>query len=269
MKKFSSRFYTVLVFAFLYIPILVLIFNSFNASKSRTVWTGFTLDWYKKLFSNETILSSLCNTLLVAAVASVVATILGTLASLGIFGMKKLTKTILLDITYLPMLNPEIVTGVSLMLLFVSVNMEFGYLTLILSHITFCVPYVILNVLPKLRQMDRYLVDAAMDLGCDRFQAFFKVILPEIMPGVVAGFLMSLTYSIDDFVISYFTYGPASQTLSITIFSMTRRKVSPEINALSAIIFVVVLTVLLISNYSGLLGKQDNKKQKTLKKEED
>jgi len=249
VKRISNKIYVAIVFAFLYIPIIVLIINSFNASKSRTVWTGFTFDWYKRLFANETILTSLLNTLVVAAVASVVATILGTMAAISIYNMKKLSRTIVMNVTMLPMVNPEIVTGVSLMLLFVSLNMNFGFTTLILSHIVFCVPYVILNVLPKLRQMDKNLIDAAMDLGCNNTQAFTKVVIPEIMPGIITGFLMSLTYSIDDFVISYFTYGPSSQTLSITIFSMTRRKVSPEINALSAMIFIVVLVVLLVMNF--------------------
>ncbi len=248
MKKTTSNIYIALVFLFLYAPIAVLIANSFNASKSRTVWTGFTLDWYRRLFTNETIINSLGNTLLVAAAASVAATILGTMAAIGIFHMKKISRSLIINITYLPILNPEIVTGVSLMLLFVALKMEFGYTTLILSHITFCVPYVILNVLPKLRQMNRNLYDAAMDLGCNPLSAFFKAVIPEIMPGIITGFLMALTYSIDDFVISYFTYGATSQTLSITIFSMTRRKVSPEVNALSAIIFAVVFTVLIIMN---------------------
>jgi len=260
VKRISNKIYVGLVFAFLYIPIIVLIVNSFNASKSRTVWTGFTLDWYKRLFANETIFSSLLNTLIVAAIASVIATLLGTIAAISIYNMKKLSRTIVMNVTYLPLLNPEIVTGVSLMLLFVSLNMNFGFTTLILSHITFCVPYVILNVMPKLRQMDRNLIDAAMDLGCNSMQAFTKVVIPEIMPGIITGFLMSLTYSIDDFVISYFTYGPSSQTLAITIFSMTRRKVSPEINALSAIIFVVVLVVLLIMNYAKP-DKSDEKRK--------
>lgn len=248
MKKLSSKLYMALVFGFLYIPIFVLIINSFNASKSRTVWTGFTFDWYKKLFNNEVILNSLVNTLIIAVIASVIATILGTAAAIGIFNMKRMTKSLIINITYLPIINPEIVTGVSLMLLFVFLNIDLGVVTLVLAHITFCVPYVILNVLPKLHQMNRHLYEAAMDLGCNPMQAFFKVIIPEIMPGIITGFLMSITYSIDDFVISYFTHGATSQTLPITIFSMTRRKVSPEVNALSAIIFVVILVVLLIMN---------------------
>lgn len=248
MKKTVSRLYIGLVFLFLYIPIFVLIAYSFNESKSRTVWTGFTLDWYYKLFHNETILTSLVNTIVVALIASILSTILGTAASIGIYNMRRATKTVIMNITYLPILNPEIVSGVSLMLLFVFAKIEFGYVTLILAHLTFCVPYVILNVMPKLRQMNPSLCEAAMDLGCNQFQVYRKVIIPEILPGILTGFLMSLTYSIDDFVISYFTYGPTSQTLSITIFSMTRRKVSPEVNALSAIIFVVVLSVLLVMN---------------------
>lgn len=248
-KKLTfSKLFTILIFVFLYAPIFVLIANSFNASKSRTVWTGFTLDWYSKLFNNETILTSLANSLLVALVAAVCATILGTLAAIGIYNMKPFTRRAVMSVTNLPNINPEIVTGVSLMLLFVGINMEFGFTTLILSHIVFCVPYVILNVMPKLRQMNRSLCEAAMDLGCNQLQVFQKVIIPEITPGIITGFLMAFTYSIDDFVISYFTYGAKAQTLSITIFSMTRRKVSPEVNALSAIIFVVVLAILLIIN---------------------
>ncbi len=247
--KFSfSKLCTVLVFVFLYAPIFVLIANSFNASKSRAVWTGFTLDWYAKLFHNEMILSSLVNSLIVALVAAVVATILGTAAAIGIHNMNSVLRRFIMSVTNLPNINPEIVTGVSLMLLFVGVNMEFGFTTLILSHIVFCVPYVILNVMPKLRQMNTSLCEAAMDLGCNHWQVFRKVIIPEITPGIITGFLMAFTYSIDDFVISYFTYGAKAQTLSITIFSMTRRKVSPEVNALSTIIFVVVLAVLLIVN---------------------
>ncbi len=263
MKKAISRIYLWVVFAFLYIPIIVLIVNSFNASKSRSVWTGFTFDWYKRLFSNQAIINSLGNTLIVAAIASVLSTLLGTLAAIGIYSMRKVPRSLLINITYLPIMNPEIVTGVSLMLLFVSCKINLGYITLILAHMSFCLSYVILNVLPKLRQMDRHLYEAALDLGCSPRQAFMRVVIPEIMPGIISGFLMSFTYSIDDFVISYFTYGPTSQTLSITIFSMTRRKVSPEVNALSAIIFVVVLVVLLIVNFAG---SRDERREKQLER---
>ncbi len=252
MKKISSKIYIALVFLFLYAPIFVLIANSFNQSKSRTVWTGFTLDWYKKLFNNEVILKSLLNTLIVAAIASIISTILGTAAAIGIYKMKKITRSLIVNVTYIPIMNSEMVTGVSLMLLFVALHIDLGYFTLICAHITFCVPYVVLNVLPKLRQMNKNLYDAALDLGCSPLQAFRHVVIPEIMPGIITGFLMSLTYSIDDFTISYFTHGSTSQTLPITIYSMTRRKVSPEVNALSAIIFVVVLAVLLVMNLSDI-----------------
>lgn len=251
MRKLS-KVYLGLVLMFLYVPIFVLIVFSFNTTKSRSVMSGFTFDWYIKLFKNEIIISSLVNTILVAVLASIAATILGTAAAVGINSMRKLPKSIILNITNFPIINPEIVTGVSLMLLFVffaaRMNVEFGFVTLLIAHITFDVPYVILNVMPKFKQMDPFLYEAAQDLGCNPFKAFFKVVLPEIMPGVVSGFLMSFTFSLDDFIISYFTCGSSMQTLPVTIYSMTRRKVSPEINALSTIIFLVVVVVLIIKN---------------------
>ena len=251
MKKLS-KIYLAFIMAFLYLPIIVLIVFSFNASKSRTVFDGFTLDWYRKLFSNELIISSAINTLIVAVIASVIATVLGTVAAIGISKMRKVPKAMVMQVTNIPIMNPEIVTGVSLMLLFVffaaRMNLEFGFVTLILAHITFDVPYVVLNVMPKFRQMDPNLYEAAQDLGCGPFKSFIKVILPEILPGVISGFLMAFTFSLDDFVVSYFTSGSTAQTLPITIYAMTRRKVSPEINALSTIIFVVVLVVLIAKN---------------------
>ena len=249
MKKLS-KIYLALVMLFLYAPIFVLIVFSFNTTKSRSVISGFTLDWYVKLFHNELILGSLLNTIIVAVCASVFATILGTAAAIGINNMKKLPKTLVLQGTNIPIINPEIVTGVSLMLLFVfftvRMNVQMGFVTLIIAHITFDVPYVILNIMPKFRQMNPNLYEAAQDLGCNPVSAFFKVVLPEILPGVVSGFLMSFTFSLDDFVVSYFTSG-TTQTLPITIYSMTRRKVSPEINALSTIIFLVVVAVVVIN----------------------
>lgn len=248
MKKKISNAYISLVMFFLYAPIFVLIVYSFNQSKSRAMFTGFTLDWYRQLFSNEMILVSLRNTLIIAVISSVAATVIGTMAALGLNKINKRLRRLVMNITYIPIINPEIVTGVSLMLLFVMLRLEFGFATLILAHITFNIPYVIFNVSPKLRQLDKNIYDAALDLGCSPTQAFFKVVIPEIMPGILAGFLMSFTYSLDDFIISYFTSGPASQTLPVTIFSMTRRKVSPEINALSTIIFIIVLAALLLYN---------------------
>ena len=251
MKKLG-KIYIGLVLMFLYVPIFVLIVFSFNETKSRSVFSGFTFEWYEKLFRNEIIISSLVNTIIIAVFASIISTILGTLAAIGINSMRKFPKAVVLNITNMPIINPEIVTGVSLMLLFVffaaRMNLEFGFVTLLIAHITFDVPYVILNVMPKFQQMNPHLYEAAQDLGCSPFKAFRKVVLPEIMPGVVSGFLMAFTYSLDDFIISYFTSGSTSQTLPITIYSMTRRKVSPEINALSTLIFLVVVIVLVIKH---------------------
>lgn len=251
MKKLGKA-YLGLVLFFLYIPIFVLIVFSFNETKSRSVFSGFTLDWYIRLFNNRIIISSLINTIIIACVSSVISTVLGTLAAIGINNMKKVPKAVVMNITNMPIINPEIVTGVSLMLLFVffaaRMNLEFGFVTLLIAHITFNVPYVILNVMPKFNQMDPHIYEAAQDLGCSPIKAFRKVVLPEIMPGVISGFLMSFTYSLDDFVISYFTSGSTSQTLPITIYSMTRRKVSPEINALSTLIFITVVIILIVKN---------------------
>ena len=251
MKNILSKVYLALVMLFLYAPIFVLIVFSFNTTKSRSVISGFTFDWYVKLFHNELILGSLWNTIIVAVIASILATILGTTAAIGINNMKRLPKTLTLQGTNIPIINPEIVTGVSLMLLFVFFTMrmsfEMGFVTLIIAHITFDVPYVILNIMPKFRQMNPNIYEAAQDLGCSGVSAFFKVVLPEIMPGVISGFLMAFTFSLDDFVVSYFTSG-MTQTLPITIYSMTRRKVSPEINALSTIIFLIVVIVLVVNN---------------------
>jgi len=279
MKKLRwfGKTYIGFLMAFFYLPIIVLIIFSFNESKSRAYFTGFTLDWYKKLFTNELILTSLLNTLIIALVSSVVATVIGTAAAIGMRSMNKWMRGVHLNFTYLPMINPEIVTGVSMMLLFVSfqrifswlaevtgglvnIPFSFGFVTLILAHITFNIPYVILNVSPKLRQMDQNVYDAARDLGCNEWQALYRVVIPDIMPGISAGFLTSITMSLDDFVISYFVSGPNSQTLPITIYSMMRKKVSPEANALSAIIFVVVLAVLILINLN------DMRKEKTRKR---
>jgi len=263
MKKSMAKVYMGLVFTFLYIPILVLIVYSFNESKSMANWTGFTFHWYEKLLNNEQIMTALLNTVIIAAISSIFATMLGTVAAIGIHNMKKGSKAAVMNVSYIPIINPEIITGVSLMLLFRIFadlfNFQFGFLSLIIAHITFNVPYVIFSVIPKLRQMNPHLIEAAQDLGCNEKQAFFKVVIPEILPGVFSGFLLALTYSIDDFVVSYFTSGTKVETLPITIAGMTKKKVSPEINALSAIIFVVVLIVLLLKNFL------DNKKIREIK----
>ena len=261
--KWYAKTYIGVIMAFFYLPIFVLIAYSFNQSKSRAYFTGFTLDWYKQLFTNSVILSSLLNTLIIAVVSALVATVIGTAAAVGLDRMRGALKAVILNFTYMPIINPDIITGVSMMLLFTSIQavalwlksktgvdltFQYGYGTLILAHITFCIPYVILNVMPKLRQIDPNVYEAALDLGCSEWQAYTKVVIPDIMPGIVAGLLTSVTMSLDDFIISYFVSGPNSQTLPITIFAMTRRKVSPEVNALSTIIFVVILAVLVIVN---------------------
>ena len=252
LKRKLRKAYIGLIMAFLYAPIVMLILYSFNNSKSRGAWSGFTTKWYADLIQNESILSALLNTLIVAVISSVIATLLGTAAAVGIQAMKKRSRDLIMNFTYLPVMSPEIVMGVSLMLLFVMFKVDFSLFTVIVAHITFNVPYVILSVLPKLRQMDKYLFEAALDLGCTPLQAFTKVMLPEIMPGIITGFLIAFTFSLDDFNISYFVSGERAQTLPVLIYSMTRKRVSPEINALSAIIFVVVLAVLILTNLNDI-----------------
>ena len=244
MKKLRKA-YIALIMAFLYAPIVLLILYSFNDSKSRANWGGFTLRWYKELFSDAAIMSALSTTLSVGLLAAVFSTLLGTVGAIALYQMKRLPRKTLLSIVNLPMLNSEVVTGVSLMLLYAMANIQLGYLTLLLSHIAFCVPYVVLSVMPKLRQIDPNLAEAAQDLGATPMQGFFKVILPDIMPGVFSGFVMALTMSIDDFVVSFFTTGSGVSNLSITIYTMAKRGISPKINALSTIIFACVFVLLI------------------------
>ncbi|MDR2073811.1 MAG: ABC transporter permease [Oscillospiraceae bacterium] len=245
LAKFLNRLYLVLIFLILYSPVLVLVFFSFNASKSRAHWGGFSLCWYKTLFRDKTILHSASNTLALAVISAFLATILGVSACVGMINYGKKTAALIMNLTNIPMISPDIVSGVSLMMFFSFIRKFTGFLnpgiiTLIIAHTTFCAPYSFLSVLPKLHQITPQTFEAACDLGCPPFKAFFKVILPEIMPGIISGLFMAFAMSIDDFVISYFTSGNI-QTLPITIYSMTRKSVSPEINALSSIIFVIVL----------------------------
>lgn len=248
VKKISKRLYTFLIFLFLYAPIIVLIAFSFNNSKSRGVWGGFTLKWYVELFKNAEVLKSLYHTILIAVLSSIISTVIGTFAALGIYNMKGFSKAVVLNLNYLPVLNPDIVTAVSLMVLFRFLRLELGLTTLLLSHISFSIPYVILSILPKLKQMNIHLAEAAMDLGATPFYALRKVIIPEIMPGIITGGLMAFTLSIDDFVISFFNTGHGISNLSITIFSMARRGINPVINALSTLMFISLLILLLIIN---------------------
>ena len=248
VNKGLKKIYTFLIFLFLYAPIIVLIVFSFNSSKSRGVWSGFTFKWYVELFKDAEVLKALYYTLLIAVLSSIISTIIGTFAAIGIYGMPGISKKIMLNLNYLPVLNPDIVTAVSLMTLFRFIRIEFGFITMLLSHITFCIPYVILSILPKLKQMNKHLAEAAMDLGATPFYALRKIIIPEIMPGIVTGALMAFTLSVDDFVISFFNKGAGVTNLSITIFSMAKRGINPVINALSTLMFVSLLILLLIIN---------------------
>ena len=246
--KISRAFYLAVVFIFTYVPIVVLIIFSFNSARSTGVWEGFSLKWYKELFNDSQLMSALYTTVVVAFISAIVSTVFGTFASIGIFYMRPKINNAIMNITYLPVLNADIITGVSLVLFFNLVSIPLGYVTLLLSHICFSIPYVILSVMPKLKQMDNNLYEAALDLGSTPMTALRKVIIPEISPGIVSGFLLALTMSIDDFVISFFTAGPVLSNLSIEIYSATKRGVTPEFNAISAIMFVVVLTILIIIN---------------------
>lgn len=268
MKVFS-KVYMALVMIFLYAPIVVMIIFSFNSSKSTAVFAGFSTKWYAELVHDSATLEALKNTIVLAVSSSVISVIIGTAAAIGIYGLrKKWLKTTILSVTNIPMINPEIVTGVSMMLLFVfigrlvSVKDVLGFETLLIAHITFNLPYVILSVLPVLKQTDPHIPEAAQDLGCTPLQALFKVTLPAIRPGIVTGFLMAFTLSLDDFIISYFSSGPEFQTLPIRIFSMTKKRVTPDMYALSSLIFVAILILLLVMNFSQSRAENKNKKSK-------
>lgn len=250
VKKIARTGYAWFIYFFLYAPIVVMVVMSFNASRSRTKWGGFTLDWYKALFEDETVFDALSNTLWIAVLSSLIATVIAIFAALVIYNIRnKPIKTIVMEVTHLPMMNPDIVTGVALMLLFIFFGIPRGFVSLLLSHITFNVPYVVMSILPKLRQMDKNIYEAALDLGAKPHQAFFKIVLPQIMPGVVTGIILAFTLSIDDFIISFFTTGSGVSNLSIYIYSMTKRGISPELYALSSIMFFAVLFLLLVVNF--------------------
>ena len=277
-----GRIFMGLAFLFLYAPIFVLIVFSFNNSKSRTVWNGFTLNWYVELFRDSQIMNSLYTTLLVALLSAVIATIAGTFASIGFYNMKRRWREPLMTVNNIPMMNADIVTGVSLCLFFVAAfagwngfvtwmettyrltapRLALGFGTLLIAHISFNIPYVILSVMPKLRQMDKNLIDAAQDLGCTWMQAFWKVVVPEIKPGIINGMLIAFTMSVDDFVISYFTAGAKTSTLAMTIYGMAKRRISPKMNAVSTLLFVTVLILLIIVNVRQAHQEKAMAKQK-------
>ncbi len=249
LRRIFSGTYLGLVIAFLYLPILVLIVLSFNASKSRAAWGGFTLDWYAQVFESPTIMRALYNSLSIAVLSSVIATLIGVAACVGIMAMSRRWRTASLTLNNIPLLNAEIVTGLSLMICFGAFGISLGYGTILVSHVAFCLPYVILSVMPRLKSTSAGTYEAALDLGATPVRAFFKVVLPELIPGIVAGFLLAFTMSLDDFVISYFTRGRGVDTLSTLIFSQVRRGIVPSLYALSTLIFVVVLAVLAAQNF--------------------
>lgn len=260
----KARFYLVLVFIFLYAPIFVMALFSFNSSTSTYMFTGFSLKWWKEMFSQSAAMSALGNSVVLAIATAICSTVIGTVSTIGIFTIKnKIYKKSLMTVTNIPMMNPEIVTGISMMLLFVFagtlVNKSnvLGFTTLLIAHITFSLPYVILNILPKLNQFDMNVYEAAVDLGCKPVPAFFKVVLPDISSGIVTGLIMSFTLSLDDFIISYFTNGPSFQTLPIYIFSMTKKRVTPDMYALSTLVFAVILVLLVFMNIAQ--AKSDKK----------
>lgn len=250
IRKYLQKIYLALIFILLYAPIVTLIVLSFNQSKTRAKWGGFTLKWYKELLKNEQIMSAFYTTLIIAFVSAAIATVIGTAAAIAIQGMKQKWKTMYVGLTNIPMMNAEIVMGVSLMLLFIAFHMTLGFGTILIAHITFNIPYVILSVLPKLKQTNRYTYEAALDLGASPVKAFFKVVFPDIVPGVLSGFMLAFTMSLDDFVITHFTKGPGIDTLSTKIYTEVRKGIKPEIYALSTIMFVTVLVLLLLINYS-------------------
>ena len=250
LKRFFENFYLICVLIFLYAPIAVMMVLSFNSSKSRSQWGGFTLKWYRQMFDSAPIMEALYNTLLIAFLSALIATVLGTAAAIGINSMKKLPRTVFMGVNNIPMLNSDIVTGISLMLMFIAFGISLGFRTILLAHITFNVPYVMLSVLPKLRQTSKYTYEAAMDLGAGPVSAFFKVVFPDILPGVLSGFLMAFTMSLDDFIITHFTRGAGINTLSTLIYSEVRRGIKPSMYALSTLIFVTVLALLLLTNFA-------------------
>ncbi len=263
--KTLSRIYNALIFIFLYAPMVVLIVFSFNSSRSRTVFAGPSLKWYAALFRDTQLLSALWLTIWVALVSALVATLIGTAAAVGINGMNNRLRRVFMAVNNIPMVNPEVVTGISLMLLFVFLSrvtggvIGTGVVALLISHITFCIPYVVLQVMPKLRQTDHHLYEAALDLGCHPIPAFMRVVMPQITPGIVTGALMAFTMSLDDFVISLFTSGSGAQNLSVTIYAMVKRRVTPEINALSTLMFGAVLLLLILVNVAQIRLQPKNR----------
>ncbi|WP_026652770.1 ABC transporter permease [Butyrivibrio proteoclasticus] len=246
MKNIFKKIYLGILLLFMYAPIITLIVLSFNSSKSRAKWGGFTLNWYVRLFSDEAVASALINTFSIAVLATIFSTIIGTITCIAMIGLSPKLRSMIMGVTNIPMINADIVTGISLMLLFKFLHIGSGFSTILLAHITFDIPFVMLSVMPRIKNLNFYVYEAALDLGASPFYAFRKTMLPDIVPGIVSGALMAFTMSLDDFIITYFTKGSGFETLSTLIYNEVKRGIQPEIYALSAIIFVVVLTLLMI-----------------------
>ena len=258
-KNIFQKLYLVLIMLFFYFPIAYVILFSFNESKSLTSFTGFSLKWYDKLFASRSMMESVYYSVLVAVIATIVSTIVGTIVAIGLSKSNKVIKEIVTQVNNLPMLNPDIVTAIGLMLFFSTLNIPTGFGTMLLAHIIFCIPYVILSITPKLRQLDDNLAEAALDLGCTPFQALYKVIIPQIKEGIVSGALIAFTMSFDDFVISYFTTGPGVSNISIMVYSSVKR-INPSVNALSTLIVIAITVILIIKNLLPQIGNIRRKK---------
>ena len=266
MKKFKglpSKLWLVLLMAFMYLPIIYVVIFSFNDSRSLTHFTGFSLEWYEKMLDNSTMMESIYYTVVIAVIATIVSTIVGTITAIGLSKSRHIMKETITQINNLPMLNPEIVTAIGLMLFFTALNMRLGFMTLLLAHIIFCIPYVILSIMPKLRQLDDNLFEAALDLGCTPFEALYKVIIPQIKPGIISGALIAFTMSFDDFVISYFVTGPGINNISTMVYTSVKR-INPSVNALSTIIVLAITIILLIVNIVPMIKERKKKKNEEL-----
>lgn len=259
LKGLPSKLWLVLLLGFMYLPIIYVVIFSFNDSRSLTHFTGFSLEWYEKMLDNSTMMEAIYYTVVIAVIATLVSTIVGTITAIGLSKSRRAMKETITQINNLPMLNPEIVTAIGLMLFFTALNMRLGFVSLLLAHIIFCIPYVILSIMPKLRQLDDNLFEAALDLGCTPFEALYKVIIPQIKPGIVSGALIAFTMSFDDFVISYFVTGPGINNISTMVYTSVKR-INPSVNALSTIIVLAITIILVIVNIAPLIKERKRKK---------
>lgn len=258
-KRIFGKVLMILMILFFYLPIIFMVIFSFNESKSLTHFTGFSMNWYEKLFQNRDMMESLYVTIIIAAIATIVSTLVGTISAIGLSKSSKIVRKIMMQLNDFPIMNPEIVTAIGLMLLFITFHIERGFMTMLLAHITFCIPYVILSVMPKIRSLDPNLADAAMDLGATPWQALTKVLVPQIMPGIISGALIAFTMSFDDFIISYFVTGGGVKNLSIMVYTMSKR-VNPTINAISTLVVVLITIVLVIINVVPLIKSRREKR---------